>query len=381
MKKKIVIAVGIGIVLLVAGAAAFWPFSNRGILRLPGVVEIQEVRLGSKVGGRVEKVHVLEGDLVEKNQKLITFEAPELQNQKLQTEARLRSAQAEYERAMNGPRLEEVETAKAAKESAYARWQRAEAGYRPEEVQQAKSDLAAAKADAEQAEQEWKRVADLFEKKAAAKSDLDIALGMRDRTRGHFESARAKEAMMKIGFRKEDRDEAWQEFKKTEAQYELLRKGTRHEEKDMAKAKVDELEAILEAIGINLKETTVLVPENLGRATVEVIAVRPGDLVTANQPIVRVLRVEDLWVKVYVPETKYGLIQLNQQVDVTVDSHPGKIFKGVVVQKSNIAEFTPRNVQSVDERRHQVFGVKIRVSNPDGVFNAGMAAEVSIPVR
>src|SRR5207249_5593492 len=136
---------------------------------------------------------------------------------------------------------------------------------------------------------------------------------------------------------------------------------TRWEDVAIARAKVDELQANIEAIDINLRETTVYVPTNLGKAVVEVVAIRAGDLVPANQPIVRVLRVEDLWVKIFVPETQYGLVTLQQEVDVTIDSHPGKIFKGKVIQRSNISEFTPRNVQSVDERRHQVFAVKVFV--------------------
>jgi hypothetical protein len=73
-------------------------------------------------------------------------------------------------------------------------------------------------------------------------------------------------------------------------------------------------------------------------------------------------------------------VTLGKEVEVTIDSHAGKRFKGVVMQRSNISEFTPRNVQSVDERRHQVFGVKIRVDDTQGVLNAGMAAEVTIPL-
>ena len=109
-------------------------------------------------------------------------------------------------------------------------------------------------------------------------------------------------------------------------------------------------------------------------------SLRPGDLVPANQTVIRVLRNEDLWVKVYVPETQYGLVTLDKKVRVTIDSHPGKVFEGVVKQRANISEFTPRNIQSVDERRHQVFGVKILVTNAEGVLNAGMAAEVTVPL-
>lgn len=382
MRIKIVIALIVATAALAAGAAAFWPFTNRRVLILPGVVEVQEVRLGSKVGGRVEQVHVKEGAVIDKyHRALIVFEAPELNNQKRQAQARLNAAEAELARAISGPRPEEKDTAAAAMNSAWARWERVDNGFRPEEIQQAKSDFEAAKADYDQAVKDWKRILELKDQKAVAPADVDLALATRDRAKGRTESAHAKDVMMKIGSRQEDKDEAWQEYKRASALSELLRKGTRQEDIDIAQAKVAELKASLEAIDINLAETTLTVPANLGKAVVEVVAVRPGDLVAPNQPIVRVLRVQDLWVKVYVPETQYGLVLRQQNVDVTIDSYPGKIFKGVVEQRSNISEFTPRNVQSVDERRHQVFGVKIRVDDPQGVLNAGMAAEVSIPLQ
>ena len=139
-----------------------------------------------------------------------------------------------------------------------------------------------------------------------------------------------------------------------------------------------ELQARVAELEVNLREQTIFAPE---RAVVEVLAVRPGDLVPPNTPVVRVLRAEDLWVKVYVPETELGKVRLNQEDEVRIDSYPDKVFRGVVIQVASISEFTPRNVQSVDERRHQVFGVKVRVPNPQGVFKAGMAAEVVLPLQ
>jgi hypothetical protein len=69
-------------------------------------------------------------------------------------------------------------------------------------------------------------------------------------------------------------------------------------------------------------------------------------------------------------------VRLGQEVEILIDSYPGKPFPGVVQQIASESEFTPRNVQSIDERRHQVFGVKVRVANPEGVFKCGMAADV-----
>src|SRR5262249_26344704 len=143
-------------------------------------------------------------------------------------------------------------------------------------------------------------------------------------------------------------------------------------------ARLAESEAKLREIRANLREARVTVPK---RAVIEVLAVRKGDLIPPNQPILRVLYAEDLWVKVYVPETDLGKVRLNQKVDVTIDSHPGRRFEGTVMQIASISEFTPRNVQSADERRHQVFGIKVRVDNALGIFKSGMAAEVRLPLH
>ena len=374
--------VGIAALLLlvaVASMAAFWPYGPN-VLRLPGIVEVQEVRLGSKVGGRVAKILVNEGDMVYPRQPLVIFEAPELENQKRQQRARLDSAVAEWLRAVNGPRIEDKRGAQAAANAAEARYQRTKNGWREEEKSQAISEWEAARADYEQAVKDWNRVTELYARQAAARSEYDAALAYRDRSLGRLNAALARKTMLIHGSRQEDIAEMKAEWQRTQAKYEELANGTRWEEIALALAKVTEIEAKIEEIDINLKESTVVVPDDFGEAVVEVLSIRPGDLVPANQPVVRVLRTKDLWVKIFVPETKYGLVTLRKKVEVTIDSHPGRTFQGEIVQRANISEFTPRNVQSVDERRHQVFGVKILVPEHDGVFNAGMAAQVTIPL-
>ena len=113
-------------------------------------------------------------------------------------------------------------------------------------------------------------------------------------------------------------------------------------------------------------------------ASVEVISIRPGDLVTPNQPIIRILKTEDSWVKVFVPETKLGKVKKGQNALVTSDTYPGRTFKGKVTYISSISESLPRNVQSLDERQNQMFAVKVSVTDPEGthIFKPGMAAQV-----
>ena len=252
MKKKLLIAL-IAVVVICAGGAA-WILSLRPshVLRIPGIVEIQEVRLGSKVGGRVEAILIKEGDVVESGTPLVRFEAPELKNQKVQMQARLDSAEADLARAVKGPRYEELDAAKAAADASKAKYDRVKFGWRVEEKQQAQDDLASAEADYEQATKEWTRAQGLWKEKAMARADYDAAQAARDRSRGRRDSARAKVEMMKAGSRPEDIAEAKADWEKMKAQYEQLVNGTRLEDIAVARAKVAELRGMIEAIDINL---------------------------------------------------------------------------------------------------------------------------------
>jgi multidrug resistance efflux pump len=376
--KRIVAGIAV-LAAVAAGVGFFWPFGREPeVMRLPGIVEIQEVRLGSKVGGRVEKVLVKEGEVVPAGKELVIFAEPELQAQRDQLQARLYAALADLGKLEKGL-AEELKAAQAVSEAAEARWVRLKNGWREEEKLQAQNELASAEADRRQGEDDYDRVAQLFRQRALSRADYDAALASRDRARGRAEAARARYTMLMAGSRQEDKDEARAEWERTQAQWKLLQ-ATRPEEISAAKARADELRAKIREIDVNLDERIVKAPAS-SQVVIEVLAVREGDIVPANQPIIRALRVQDLWVRVYVPEPEMGKVRLNQPVEVMIDSYPDRRFKGQVVQINAISEFTPRNVQSLDERRHQVFGVKVQLDNPQGVFHAGMAAEVLLPLQ
>src|SRR5262249_54860606 len=149
--------------------------------------------------------------------------------------------------------------------------------------------------------------------------------------------------MMVRGSRDEDIDEAQADLARLNARYQFLLRGTRDEDRDAAAAAVAEAQAQLDEAETNLREATVVAPE---RCLVETVSVRAGSLVTAGQPVVVAHRADDLWVKVYVPSTELGKVRVGQAAEVTVDSHPGRRFKGEVMQIATASEFTPRNVQS-----------------------------------
>jgi len=104
---------------------------------------------------------------------------------------------------------------------------------------------------------------------------------------------------------------------------------------------------------------------------------RPGDLVAANQPVARMLEPSQLWVRVYVPEPNLGRVRLGQKAALTVDTFPNRPFPGRVVEIRTQSEYTPRNVQTLDQRMDQVFGVKVAIDgSPE--LRPGMAATVRI---
>jgi membrane fusion protein YbhG len=377
MLRTSLIAVAALLVVVGLSLGFYWPFGNgKGGPRYFGVVEIQEVRLGSKVGGRVAKILVAEGDRVKPNDELVLLEMPELEAQKQQALARLQAVEAVLAKAVKGPRDEELEAGEKAQAAAKARYERVKAGWRKEEKEQAASELDAATADLQQAIQTYNRINNIFRsgtKGATTQEEYDSALAGRNRAQGRKDAAAARMKMLNAGSRQEDIDEALAELGRADANLKLLRAGTRPEELDEARAHVTEAQAKLRELDINLKEGVIRAPD---AAIIEVMAVRPGDVVAPNQPMIRILRASDLWVMIYVPETELAKVEKGAEVSVTVDGMPDQVLIGRVIHIASISEFTPRNVQSAEERRHQVFAVKVQVDDPKGLFKSGMAAEV-----
>jgi len=150
------------------------------------------------------------------------------------------------------------------------------------------------------------------------------------------------------------------------------------QEKNVAASqmRISQARAQLADIDAQLAEMQVNAPSD---SVLEVLTVKVGDVLPANGEVATLLLPQHLWVRVYVPEPWLGLIKVGDSARVRVDSFPGKDFPGVVEQVNRQAEFTPRNVQTVEDRIRQVFGVKIRLPNNDDRLRAGMSADVYFP--
>lgn len=143
-----------------------------------------------------------------------------------------------------------------------------------------------------------------------------------------------------------------------------------------ARARVEQALAQLADMDAQINEMKIVAPAD---SILEILSVKVGDVLPANREVATLILPDRLWVRVYVPELWLGSIKLNETVRVRVDSHPSRDFSGVVEQVNRKAEFTPRNVQTVEDRIKQVFGVKIRLDNKEDQLRAGMSADIFFP--
>ena len=247
----------------------------------------------------------------------------------------------------NGQVIVELDAAEleARRNQAAAQLAELEAGPRKQEIATAKNDWESQKAQLELAKADAARALDLFSQKTISTTERDHAV-------------LNAQALEKTAAAAKDR-------------YDLLLAGTRPEQ-------VDHARAVLAEIDTQLREMKIVAPTN---CVLEVLSVKVGDVLASNREVATLILPQHLWVRVYVPESWLGKIHLGESVKVKTDSSGDKEFNGMVEQIARSAEFTPRNVQTVDERVKQVFGVKIRLQNEQDQLRAGMSVNAYFPEK
>lgn len=356
MKRGIIILVGVLAISGAAYGAYAWLHGRKTAITASGTLEARNISVGSKVGGRVMKVLVREGDRVEANQLLLTFDDAELAAQLTQARGRLEQARAALAKLQHGSRPEEIAQARAA-----AATDERAPGYRVQEITQLESDLARAKADATNAEQTFHRTSSLTEQGI-------LAPQARDDAQARLDAAKAQVRSLESSV-----NAAHARLREAEATKEMVERGPRREDINAARADVVRAEGELAQAEARWAEREVRSP---AAAVVEVMDLRPGDLVTANAAVAKLLEADQLYAMVYVPQNDIGRIRVGQRAEIRVDAFRNRAFAATVEQIRQKAEFLPRNVQTEDERQHQVFGVKLRVENPGRELRAGVQADV-----
>jgi len=372
-KKILVVLALLGIALSIAGFVANKPSSNA--LQGSGTVESRNIRVGSKVGGRISEVRVREGEQVKAGQVLVTFDEQELLAALEQARGKAARARANLEKMERGSRPEEILESRAAMAAAAATLAQLRNGYPAEQIAQATEDVERARADAINTEKAFHRLEPLTEGGVVSRQQRDDAEAAWKMASARLRGSEQRLAELQRGYRAEEIAAADARHQQAAAVLQKTERGTRVEDIDAARADLEQAEGERREAEARYRERQVVAPAD---AVVEVLDVRPGDLVAPNSPIATLLETDQVYIRIYVPETQIGRVRIGQTASMRVDSFPNEQFPAKVVQINQQAEFLPRNVQTREERVHQVLGVKLTIGESQGRIRAGMAADITL---
>lgn len=359
------------VMLMLLGLVAYSKW-NPPPRRSSGFVEANEIRLGSRVGGRVANVFVEEGREVAKGDLLVELEPYDLRERQRELQLALAGREAELQKLVAGFREEERLQTKARLDQLQARLDLLRTGPRTQEIEAARSRVVLAKAQEQLAELTLDRVLKLKDDNAVAQQEVDQARGDRDVASATLVVRRQELDVLEMGTREEEIREAEARVEEARQAWQLMKNGYRSEEVAAAKAARDAAAAAVEAIGRQIEELTIRSPIS---GTIEALDLRPGDMVAPGAPVLSVLDGGELWVRAYVPQTGLA-IQVGQTLPLSIDSYPDETFTGRVSFIARQAEFTPSNVQTPEERSKQVFRIKVTVEDPQDRLRPGMMADV-----
>ena len=324
LKRIVPVVVLLAVAVLVARRWLANRAASDGPLVASGTVEATEAHLGFPASGLLARVAVREGERVTADQPLAWLDAGETRARRAQAAAQVDAARA---------RLRELER-----------------GFRSEEVAQARAGLEAAERQLDDAQLGFARTEKLLAGGAVSQEELDKALVARDVAR----SRRAQAA----------------------EQLSLLRRGPRREQIAAQRGVVQQAEASVAALDATLGQMVVRAP------FAGVVTVRhrePGEIVPPGAPVLTLLDPADRWVRIYVPEPRLGSVALGAQATITSDTYQDREYAGTVRFIASEAEFTPKTVQTTEERVKLVYAVKVFVAG-DSAFELkpGMPADVRL---
>lgn len=339
-----------------------------------GTVEARTIAVGSRVGGRVKSVLAKEGNRVQAAQPLVELEPGDVQAQRLMAKGQLDEALANLDKMKNGARPEEIEQAKARAQTAVAALEETRIGARAEEIAGAAARLVSAQVAFDKAKLDDDRAHKLFATQSISQAELDDADTALKGAIAQRDSVAQVLDELKNGSRREDIAQAQARALEARASEKLVAAGSRVEDIQAAQAAVEGARGKLDQIDVMISELTIRASR---AAVVESLDLRPGDILAPNATAASLVEDNQLYVRIYVPETQIGHIRPSQEVPISVDSFPGRTFKGVVEHINDVGEYSPRNLQTADERADQVFATRIGIRG-GAELRAGMAAFIRV---
>jgi HlyD family secretion protein len=378
----------IAAVVVAAGLIYYFKFYlpglSNGEIKASGHIEVTEVDMSFRIAGHVAKLFVDEGMKPKKGEVLAELDQEILKARRDQAEAQVRELEArEASLAMTIKIKEEVldadiNRARAGVKAADARYQSLRTGSREQEIAEAAAARDQAKFESENRERDFQRMKELFSSHIISASQYDAARTSAEAARAAYEAALERYKLVKAGPRDELVSEGKANLASSSASLVAAEAGRKEVEKlkldlQALQAQRNQAKALLAIAEEDLKKSRLYSPFD-GFVTVK--DVEEGEYVQAGTPVITVADLDEVWVKTYVPETQLGKVYLGQKAEVISDSFPGKTYPGTVTFISPEAEFTPKNVQTQEERVKLVYRIKVTLRNPKQELKAGMPVDV-----
>ena len=388
MKKRIVV---IFLIVVAAGAAVYAFRGSAGRtpdnrMVISGNIELTEVNIAFKTAGRLIERTVDEGDAVKNGQIIARLDRDQLIAQRERETAGLESARSQLEQAATALEWQkatlagDVETKRADLASMEARLAELKNGARPQEKLDAKAAVDSAQSELDRARKDWERAQVLYK-------DDDISTAQFDQYRNRFESAEAalkqageREALVLAGPRVEQINAQQGQVERARGALKVAEANTlemkrREQELATRRAEIGRSKANLALIDSQLADTIAASPVD---GVVLVKAADVGEILAPGTTVVTVGDIDHPWLRGYVNETDLGKVKLGAKAKVTTDSYPGKVYQGRVTFIASEAEFTPKQIQTQQERVKLVYRIKIEMDNPRRELKSNMPADAEI---
>jgi HlyD family secretion protein len=343
-------------------------------LRLSGNIEVIDAQVSFKIAGRVDARPVDEGYTLEQGQLVAVLDTSDLKHDVALRQAEVQAAEAALAELLAGSRPQEITAAEAAMHKAAAFVEELEHGSRPQEIAVAEAVVRSALAEKNRLEDELARATRLRKQNANSVEDLVRAQAAFDVAVALHRQAQERLALAKEGPRLEQIAQARAALAQAKAQYELVKIGPRSEDIDQARARLGQTKASLGLARTRFDYATLKAPMS---GVVLSKNIEPGEYVNPGTPVITMANLKDVWLRAYVDARQVGRLRIGQSARVTTDT-PGQAFTGRVSFISSEAEFTPKTVQTEQERVKLVYRVKIDIPNPDGALKPGMPADAQI---
>ncbi|MBA3009054.1 MAG: efflux RND transporter periplasmic adaptor subunit [Proteobacteria bacterium] len=373
----------------------FFTKENRSdTLRVSGNIEVTEVQLGFKIPGRLEQRLADEGDMVFRGDLLARMEN---QDQKIGlglAQANLARAESVLAELTAGSRPEEIQLANARVIAAQQALLELTRGSRSQEIESARSDLdtalaalKSAQSQLTQTKEDYERFSILFKKKSATQRDFElyrtryeIAQNELAQANSRVNSARQALSLRREGPRSEQIERARAVLGQVQAEYDLVKAGPRKEKIDQAQALIEQAVQTVNQAKQQLSYTELFAPMD---GVILTRSAEPGEYLNPSTPVITLGDLSRPWLRAFINETDLGRIHLQDKVVVTIDSFPDKKYAGILSFISSQAEFTPKSVQTFEERVKLMFRIKIDLENPHGELKPGMPADalIALPVN